>query len=365
MINRKNRYLASVYFISLCFIEAANAATYSFIWNNGNVTDLGNWKAVGINNYGDVIGGEGFYSSAVLWSNGVKTYLNSALPETYNYPYDINNSGQIVGMVATEDSTNAVLWTNGSKINLGFGIANDINDSGNIVGTSFTANSNGPAFLWYAGARVNLKDFYVEWDSPYIYGESNALKVNNSGQSVGKSSEHAALWDQQGNVMALGPGIAKDINDSGQVVGRSEGQAFLWSENTMLYFGNGTANDINELGQVVGSTDSHAFVWSNNQKTDFGIGEAYFINESGQVVGQKVENGTNYPFIWTDGTLINLTQFFPDADPGSIHLEGLNDAGQIVGWYTAVPLPSAYLLMSFGITMLASLGLRPKIAISI
>jgi probable HAF family extracellular repeat protein len=56
---------------------------------------------------------------------------------------------------------------------------------------------------------------------------------------------------------------AYGINDHGQVVGRSGNHAFLWQNGVMRDLGPGAAYNINNSGFVIGDT----FLWHNGTRT--------------------------------------------------------------------------------------------------
>ena len=76
--------------------------------------------------------------------------------------YDINNNGQIVGLVKSAPGTmRAFLWQDGARVDLGTldgapTMALDINNSGHVVGMNSAANDAGGGFLWRDGAMIDL-----------------------------------------------------------------------------------------------------------------------------------------------------------------------------------------------------------------
>jgi probable HAF family extracellular repeat protein len=159
----------------------------------------------------------------------------------------INDAGQVVGSAWIDDVSHAVLWQGGVMIVLGYGAANDINDSGQVVGDSAAAWG----FIWTPtspnGTTGTLN--FLE-PLPGMYGDSasSALGVNDAGQVVGTSfswspggpeaggSEYkqATLWvggEPRGlNQLVVPPsgglGTAVAISDSGQIIGDMFGWSF-------------------------------------------------------------------------------------------------------------------------------------------
>jgi probable HAF family extracellular repeat protein len=161
--------------------------------------------------------------------------------------YAINDLGQAVGASgpcgpfnAIEQNNliplHAVLWRNGSAINLGslggdgmFGgiYADGLNDNGQVVGTSdTTGDASFHAFLWQQGHITDLGT--LPGDS-----YSSAVTISNDGMVLGVSvsasfSPRAALW-RNGTATDMNTLVPKDtalylqsacsINDKGEIIG--------------------------------------------------------------------------------------------------------------------------------------------------
>jgi len=136
----------------------------------------------------------------------------------------INRRGQIVG----ESAGQAFLWQNGRIKSLGPGRANAINDSSIVAG-----QGNDRASLWVGEKRRFLP-------VPKGRNTSEALAINNRGETVGYAGPYAVLWSQ-GRMIDLDRLLpqsagwhlvqATGINNSGQIVGngvhRGLNRAFL------------------------------------------------------------------------------------------------------------------------------------------
>ncbi len=231
----------------------------------------------------------------------------------------INSSGKVVGSsLAAATLVNgallepyyAFLWYNGVMSNLGslggaYSKANDINDSGAIVGEAWTAENNTRAFLYTGGTMADLGTLGG--------AHSSARAINSSGQIVGSATDengntHACIWEN-GTIASLGlTGTANseagDINDAGQIVGwyvAADGsvRGFVWQA--------GIATDLGTLGGA----------WAI----------AYSINDSGQIVGGSgTAAGVTRAFIWQNGAMSTISV------PGSLASQawGITDAGQVL-----------------------------------
>jgi uncharacterized membrane protein len=108
---------------------------------------------------------------------------------------------------------------------------------------------------------------------------------------------------------------------------------------------------VNSYGVVVGTYRTsdqmrHGFIWSKGNFTDKPIncpgddapaGTVVFgINDHRQIVGDCVIGGNRHGFLLSKGV---YTTFDPPGS-GFTVAEGINNAGQIVGWYTDAPPPN-------------------------
>lgn len=175
----------------------------------------------------------------------------------------INNSGKVVGY--GDDSRggtgpNHVVVGGPSPVvafeKLWTGQADDINDSGKMVGEAYRPGNSGMhAFI------ANVGD--ADWTDLGTLGgsDSRAWGINNSGQVVGSAltlqgDEHAFVWDPSGggmidlNSLVSLPDSAyfreaKGINNSGQIIANaSNGHAYLLvavPEPSMMMLGLGLA----------------------------------------------------------------------------------------------------------------------------
>jgi probable HAF family extracellular repeat protein len=258
--------------------------------------------AMAINDRGDVVGSsqtaDGSYHG-FLWRNGRMTDLGTVRPT------DINNKGQIVGTVDTDQGLQAVLWSRGKITDLGtlgseFDWPTAINGRGQIVGIGTTANGTTAPFLWSQGRmrKLNLDD---------------VSDINNRGQITGgrlisSGGFHASVW-WHGKVTDLGAGPFDRSNTHG----------------------------INERGWVIGwmfseQQDERGVLWRHGTVTDVGTlggGRTHLIsvNNQGQILGtSQLASGHERPVLWQRGVLTDLTTWGVDAEAD---LVGINNRGDI------------------------------------
>jgi probable HAF family extracellular repeat protein len=194
--------------------------------------------------------------------------------------------------------------------------ASGINDSGQVVGTyvhlDTVTDGRQHGFL-YAGGT------YTMLDHPGAIN-TNAVGINASGQIVGIYNNgpfHGFLYSA-GTYTPLDDLFPQGINAPGQIVGyfgdANGRHGFLYNG------GNLTTLDVNDPSARAGSTIANG------------------INASGQIVGWYLDSGgTSHGFLYSGGTYTTLTDPFAvsgDSDhPNGTVASGINDAGQVVGYY--------------------------------
>jgi len=274
----------------------------------------------------------------------------------------INASGQIAGI----SGDHAFLYSGGTMTDLGvlgtgiFSLGLGINNSGQVVGVSATDfDELEHAFLYSGGTMTDLGTLGGT--------RSWAFSINNLSEITGFSytSNAVHVFLVSGGIMsdlgtlggAFGEGFG--INDSGQVTGISDTtddefqHAFLYSGGTMTDLGtlggdSSQGNGINASGEVTGSSSTsadnatHAFSYSGGTMTDLGVlgtgifSSGFGINSFGQIVGESSTTpfGNFHAFVYTPGVgMVDLNTLIP-SDSGWIlrGAFGINDSGQITGY---------------------------------
>lgn len=331
------------------------ALTYS-------VTDLGFLQGFGaydvsINNSGQIATSNGY-----LYSNGQWQYigdLGGTTPSgtTSVRAFDMNNSGQVVGVSSTPNgSYRAFIYDGGAISEIGglgdLSSADGINDPGDVVGT-YKDGLNTRAYLYHNGLVSDLGTLGANF--------STANAINDAGQVVGSSLRTDGLYHAY--VYANG-----SMTDLGTLGGAHSG-----------------ANDINSLGQVVGGaqvvmggSDMHAFLYSEGMMMDLGTlggwwAAAMAINDQSQIVGSSFTGAGQSAFLFADGVMLDLNGLIgPGAGWELNTASSINDNGEIVGigringetrayLLTPVPLPGAGVLLLSGVLSLLPFLRLPRV----
>jgi probable HAF family extracellular repeat protein len=151
-----------------------------------------------------------------------------------------------------------------------------------------------------------------------------------------------------------GSNSANGINNAGQVVGNAGSSSFLLSGGILNTFGSGIqVNGIDDSGLISGSYTSgghsgygSAFLLSGDVYTTVDIpGDFYSrggaLNDSGAMAGYSYSDSGLYTgFIYSDGDFTTVAD--PNVSTGAGTLaEGINDSGEVVGYYSATAGGSA------------------------
>ena len=334
-------------------------------------------------------------SAGTLVESGVYQMYTLVIPGIdsgrFSLACDVNDRGQVVGRYEAPNGWLTFEWEKRSGARK---LENEMTPGGSLVALNDQGELAGSVYREigvYGGPRP------VKWDAAGgmldlgtlggLFGQANDL--NDSGAVVGsaeKSSrvEHAFLWQATGPMRDLGTlrgywSRAQVINDSGVVAGTSytgtETHAFVWdSVNGMRDIGRaagpGTSlyvYGINNSQQIVGATNygtyggTRAWVWDGGQFRDLGAAGAIAsgIADSGEVVGWVRDNtGREQAFLWDQSAGMRIL----GTPPGYVasHALAINEFGWIVGcvwdangYYSAVwepvPEPSSLLALLCGV----------------
>jgi probable HAF family extracellular repeat protein len=194
-----------------------------------------------------------------------------------------------------------------------------INDKGQVTG-EYVRSDGESAFVRSPDGRMTT------FDVPGARA-TEAAKINDAGQIVGRYSTDTALVDDSDHVR----GFVRDGRGAITEIDRPDASHTL-------------PTGINDAGQVVGywvddRDETHGFLWQDGRFTDLDLVGATSptpidINDRGDVVGIYLdETGAPRTFLLTGGGSASYTTI---SVPGAMATmpTGINDDGQVVG-YTA------------------------------
>lgn len=237
------------------------------------------------------------------------------------YAYGINNTNQVIGWYLNlTGGYHAFLWQNGSFTSIDVPLAdhtysNGINNYGQIVGGYYDQNGVGTSFLRNSDGSFQTLDPPEGFDAFYATG------INDAGQIVGaciQGDTHQGCLRSSAGIFTLFdfPASSSDqisINNSGFIAGN-------WHSGTSY----------------------HAFIRDpSGNLTNIDVGKVAYlavtgINNANQTVGRFLYT-IGYPY-WNafyrepDGTTGFIS---PYGYPASA--SGINDRGQVVGYYNTLP----------------------------
>lgn len=355
--------------VSLACVTAAAAALAQPRYA---VTDLGvlpgcsSSVANGINDRGDIAGycatgGDFSTTVAVVWRNGSLVNLGKLAGGNYSSASSINASGVAVGdgdtgnfrpqsWITTASGLYNFFPNNGGNTHALF-----VSDSG-FIGGYYTKSLSGNTSAWRGSIwTVDSKDprKYRQTDLPMIPGNDSKFTgvipwaFNQSGQAAGWAvndliGQHACFWNND---------TKHSIVDLGTFPG--DWSSIAWG--------------MNNLGQVVGESHppfgSRPVVWNNDAAHTAielpllpgdNYGSATRINDLGQAFGWSAlsQDGTwnvgpEKLVLWRDGGVFEL-QSVLDPETGAgwtlLNANGINNLGQIVGLGVHNGQNRAYLL---------------------
>jgi probable HAF family extracellular repeat protein len=252
--------------------------------------------AFGVNDAGDIVGhrdhavGGGFLDEAFIFRGGKCQGLASVFPGAESHAVDINNAG-VIAAWAGDSTTHSFTFdiNSGTLTDLGAlpgetgSFATAINNAGHVVGAT-TGGPDSRAFLFDG---TTLKDL-----GPAL----NANDINDSGQVVGSRWDSRLPWGKSFRCDTSGgtpqfvdleglPGSfgseAWAINNDGDIVGQ-------------LFYTSGSRAVIWPAGRPVQDLNEHI-----PANSGWELHHAIAINNKGQIAGTGTHNGNEQAYLLT------------------------------------------------------------------
>jgi hypothetical protein len=249
--------------------------------------------------------------------------LNDAADPTFNQLLGINDNGVIAGYFGSGADANHP--NKGYTLNPPYGQGNYVNENyPGSVQTQVTAiNNKGTTVGFYIDGHGHSFGFVDQHGQfTQVKGVTQLLGINNKGNAVGFSTDkhgatHAVRYNlashQISKVKLSGnPAIsaATGINDSGDIAG--------------LYIVNGNTDGFLVMHGVM-----KTFSYGDNSNT-----QVFGVNNSDVVVGFFANGGDDHGFVTNSKNGHTQQVDDPNQGPASTVVNGLNNKGQIVGFYT-------------------------------
>jgi probable HAF family extracellular repeat protein len=285
--------------------------------------------------------------------------LGDLLGGSFAQAQAINVSGQITGMAGDADGDGVViLYSNDEMTSLGSlgggkAIGNGINKSGQIAGYSTNAAGVYRAFVTVDRKLVDIGDLGG--------GSSAAAALNDSGEVVGSSyladgGGVVPFLYRNGKMISLGTlgghgwSSANGINNAGVIAGTAWAPngffGFVWKNGKMKSLGTlggqySEAYAISNKDQITGGAATtsgawHAYIITGGKMKDLdghakSVSTGFGINDSGIVVGET----NDHAFVYDGKKMKDLNNLIPQNLGWNLYVaNGINDAGQIVGYGT-------------------------------
>ncbi len=293
----------------------ADGNTHAFLYSNGKIEDLGKLygsaRGMSINDKGEVVGR--FYDTekqntrAFYYADGVMHDIFGRSTNQYignRVPYDINNSGLIVGV----------------------------------------ATSNSPTTELRGEMYNSDRSVFTQWSLITPYAINDVGQITGMGSVRGTSG---AVLINDGVASLIPNALAGyDINESGMVVGRGkDGYAFAWIDGVYsqpagkAFGGESTARAVNDGGDIVGQffetpvPGYRGWLYTGGQRIDLDtlidptaglvIVDALDINNAGQILATACASRNSFFGTNCRTVLLDNLPMAPVPEPASLTLMAL------------------------------------------
>ncbi len=306
MLKTRIIWLVILLCVVLSFHNTLQAAEYE-------ITDLGNWNPVEINNNGQIVGNKD--ARAVLWQGGT---LETICDDLNSNAVSINDSGQVAIDVPDGSSSRGYFWEDGTLTLLGNGpwrqpflYVSSIDNCGRILCGDFESVGS-----WLNGSFSTIQ-------AGILFGDTYYAKAgNNLGDVLGvkfNSSGDISFWSKGEDLPSyplttISVTTPMSINDNKQIICGDyfyKWGGWIVDQGSVCY-----AN--NNLDEIVGEEDGDAFLLDKNGRWRFlknliaedsgwELEAARAINDKGQIVCYGSFNGISKVCLLTPVTMSELS----------------------------------------------------------